>query len=88
MRLDKTELAARLRGWVTQAHDAGQRAECSVQLRLDMDGLLIVANPLDPLARNVSRLVPWDTALAFDGSVMREIDATVADLAPQRETTE
>jgi hypothetical protein len=81
------DLVGRLREFAVVAIKKGAAARCSIHLRVESGGLLIVAYAGDGSGRHAAQLVSWHDVLAFKGAVSRAMDEAVAEatsvLGPQ-----
>ena len=73
------DLVGRLREFAVLATEKGSATRCSVHLRVQSDGLLIVAYAGDGSGRQAARLVDWHDVLAFKGAVSRAMDEATAE---------
>jgi hypothetical protein len=73
------DLVGRLREFAVLATEKGSAAQCSIHLRVQSDGLLIVADAGDGPGRQAVRLVDWHDILAFKGGVSRAMDEATAE---------
>ena len=80
---DAQALADRLARLAVEATELGYAHRCSVQLRLDGRGLLVVAK-LRGSDWHAAVLVPWSEVLARDGAVTAAMNAMVAEVGEGR----
>ena len=80
---DEQDLADRLARLAIEATELGQAHGCSVQLRLDSRGLLVVAK-LRGSDWHAAILVPWSEVLAHNGAVTAAMNAMVAEVGEGR----
>jgi hypothetical protein len=80
-------LADRLRGFAIRATEIGRDHRCSVHLRLDSEGLLVVAVSLNG-QQQAATVVPWPDVLAHDGGVTAAMGAVVVDLEHKQAAAE
>ena len=79
------QMVDRLREWVATAAERGRVHHCTIQLRIEGEGLLIVAASLDD-EHTAATLVPWPDVLASGAAVTAAITAVAIDLERQGTT--
>jgi hypothetical protein len=79
------QVVDRLREWIATAAERGRVHHCTIQLRIEGDGLLVVAASLDD-DHTTATLVPWLEMLASGAAVPAAVTAVAVDLERQGTT--
>jgi hypothetical protein len=79
------QMVDRLREWAAVTAERGRVHHCTIRLRIEGDGLLVVAASLDD-DHTAATLVPWPEVLASGAAVTAAITAVAVDLERQGTT--